>query len=111
MRHSKVFLIIGGIAALIVLIMAGVSSCSVLFQGGASGVGVSTYPSEDADMLSAEAAYADMEADLQYELDNYETLHSGYDEYIYSLDTIGHDSYVLASLLSVLHGEYSLSDV
>jgi hypothetical protein len=99
-RHKKAFLIIGGIAALLLLITAGVSSCSVLFQGGASGLGASTYPSEDSDMLAAEAAYAGMEADLQYELDNYETLHPGYNEYVFDLDDIEHDPYVLISAIT-----------
>lgn len=104
-RHKKAFLIIGGIAALLLLIKAGVSSCSVLFQGGASGLGASTYPSEDSDMLAAEAAYAGMEADLQYELDNYETLHPGYNEYVFDLDDIEHDPYVLISAITALHGD------
>ena len=51
-------------------------------------------------MLGAEADYAALEADLQYELDHYETLHSGYDEYHYELDEIGHDPYVLISFLT-----------
>lgn len=53
-----------------------------------------------------------MEADLQYELDNYESLHPGYDEYRFDLDEIGHDPYVLTSILSALHeGVYTLGDV
>ncbi len=103
-RHKKALLIIGGIAALTALIMAGVSSCSVLFQGGASGVGISTYPSEDADMLAAEATYAGMETDLQYALNNYETLHPGYDEYIFDLDDISHDPFVLISIITAIQG-------
>ena len=31
-----------------------------------------------------------MENELQSEIDNIETTHSGYDEYRYDLDTIGH---------------------
>ena len=46
----------------------------------------------------------DREADLQHELDNYESLHHGYDEYRFDLDDIGHDPYVLTSILSALHG-------
>ena len=38
-----------------------------------------------------------MVADLQYELDNYETLHPGYNEYVFDLDDIEHDPYVLIS--------------
>ena len=90
----------------------GLSSCSVLLEGGLSGVAGSTYPSRDEDMLGAEDAYAQMEADLQYELDHYESLHSGYDEYHYDLDEIEHDPYVLMSILTAYHqGEWTLSQV
>ena len=79
---------------------------------GVGGVFLSSYLSEDADMLAAEAAYAEMEADLQYELDNYESLHPGYDEYRFDLDTIGHDPYVLISILSALHeGVFTMDEV
>ena len=65
-----------------------------------SGVGLTTYPSADEDLLGAEAAYAAMEAELQDYLDNYEATHD-YDEYVFDLDEISHDPYVL---LSLAHG-------
>ena len=71
-----------------------------------------TYPSEDVEMLAAETAYAGMEAALQYELDNYASLHPGYDEYHFDLDRIEHDPYVLISILSAWHeGAWTLADV
>ena len=110
-RHKKGFLIAGGIAAIIVLILCTVSSCSLLIQGGATGVNVSTYPSEDADMLAAEAQYCAMEAELQQYLDTYESTHD-YDEYHFDLDDIEHDPYVLISILSALHdGVFTLAEV
>ena len=110
-RHKKGFLIVGGIAAMIVLILCTVSSCSMLIQGGATGVNVSTYPSEDADMLAAEAQYCAMEAELQQYLDTYESTHD-YDEYHFDLDDIEHDPYVLISILSALHdGVFTLAEV
>ena len=110
-RHKKGFLIVGGIAAMIVLILCTVSSCSVLIQGGATGVNVSTYPSEDADMLAAEAQYCAMEAELQQYLDTYESTHD-YDEYHFDLDDIEHDPYVLISAITALKGkEWTISEV
>ena len=110
-RHKKGFLIVGGIAAMIVLILCTVSSCSLLIQGGATGVNVSTYPSEDADMLAAEAQYCAMEAELQQYLDTYESTHD-YDEYHFDLDDIEHDPYVLISILSALHeGVFTIDQV
>ena len=63
------------------------------------------------DILGAEAAYVDMEAELQNYLDTYESTHD-YDEYHFDLDGIEHDPYVLISILSVLHeGEWTLAQV
>ena len=77
-----------------------------------SGLGGSTYPSADGDMLGAEATYAGMEAALKNELDNYAALHPGHDEYQFDLDEIGHDPYVLISLLTAYHrGAWTLEQV
>ena len=103
-RHKKAFLIIGGIAALILLITTIVSSCSILFQGASSTVNASTYPCEDADMLAAEAQYCALEAELKAKLDNYEATHD-YDEYHFDLDDIEHDPYVLISAITALYGD------
>lgn len=111
-RHSKGFLIIAAVFVVLALSLNAISSCSVLLEGGLSGVVISTYPSTDEAMLGAEAAYAAMEADLQNEAKNYETLHPGYDEYRYDIDEIGHDPYVLISLLTAWHGgEWTLDEV
>lgn len=111
-RHSRVVLLVVGIGACVGLLFGGMSSCSVMGGSGVGGVFLSSYLSEDADMLAAEAAYAELEADLQYELDNYESLHPGYDEYHFDLDTIGHDPYVLISILSALHeGVFTMDEV
>ena len=111
-RHKKGSLIVIALFLIVCLLLNSLSSCSVLLQGGLSGLAGSTYPAKDSDMLGAEDAYAEMEADLQYELDHYESLHSGYDEYHYDLDEIKHDPYVLVSILTAYHqGEWTLDEV
>ena len=111
-RHWKGALLIGGAGLMLLLIMGGLQSCTAMFGSAGTGLAATSYLSEDDDMLGAEAAYADLEADLQHELDNYETLHPGYDEYRYDLDDISHDPYVLTSILSALHGgAYTLDEV
>lgn len=102
-RHKKGFLLVGGLLLMVVVLLNSMSSCSVLFQAGIQSVAASTYPSEDADMLGAEAAYCAMEAELQEYLDTYESTHD-YDEYHYDLDEIEHDPYVLISILTAWHG-------
>ncbi len=111
-RHWKGCLIVLACFLLIVLLIGGLQSCSILFSGAGGGVAASTYQSEDADILAAEAAYCDMEAALQDELDNYESYHPGYDEYRFDLDEIEHDPYVLISILSALHeGAWTAGEV
>ena len=103
-RHWKGALLIGGVGLLLLLVMGGLQSCTAMFGSAGTGLAATSYLSEDSDMLGAEDAYAGMEADLQHELDNYESLHPGYDEYRFDLDEISHDPYVLTSILSALHG-------
>lgn len=109
-RHWKAFLIAGCALLLFIMIAAGISSCSTLFSGGVTSVVGTSYVSEDADMLGAESDYAALEAELQSEIDNIERTHSGYDEYRYDLDDIEHDPYVLTSILTALHTEYTRAE-
>lgn len=111
-HHSRVVLLIIGIGTCVGLLFGGMSSCSILGGSGVSGVFMTSYLSEDTDMLGAETAYGNMEAALQRELSHYATLHSGYDEYHFDLDGIGHDPYVLISILSAFHeGVFTMDDI
>ena len=111
-KHKKGFALVVALFLAVSVFLNGLSSCSVLVEGVLSGLGSSTYPSADADMLGAEATYSGMEAALKNELDNYATLHPGHDEYQFELDEIGHDPYVLISLLTAYHrGGWTLADV
>ena len=102
-HHSRAVLLVIGIGACVALLFVGVSSCSMMAGSGVGGVFTSSYLSEDADMLAAEAAYCELEQELHYELDHYETRHPGYDEYRCDLDEIEHDPYVLISILTAFH--------
>lgn len=97
---------------LLVLVMQSCSSSLVTLGNSTIGaVGASTYPCEDGDLLGAEAAYCDLEAELSDYLDSYESTHN-YDEYHFDLDEIEHDPYVLLSLLCSLHeGQWTLDQV
>lgn len=110
-RHKKAFLIIGGIGLALVLLLGLLQSCSSMFGGGVSNIVASSYLSEDADLLAAEAAYCGKEDELRRYLDTYEQTHD-YDEYHYDLDEIEHDPYVLLSILSALHeGSFTIDQV
>lgn len=110
-RHWKGVLVVLAGFLLIVMLIGGLQSCSALVGAAGGGVAASSYQSEDADILAAEAAYCALEAELQEYLDTYERTHD-YDEYHYDLDEIKHDPYVLASILSALHdGAWTASEV
>ncbi|WP_456297929.1 CD1108 family mobile element protein [Blautia argi] len=89
-RHPAGVII--AIAALLLFIMVsvGLSSCGAMFSGSMNSVLGTSYTSEDSDLVATEQSYAAMENELQQEIDNIESTHSGYDEYRYDLDTIGH---------------------
>ena len=101
-RHKSGIGIVLGIFFSLTMLLNCVSSCTALVQGGLSVLGGTTFPAADGDMLAVEAAYAAMEANLQSVLGNYESTHD-YDEYVYDLDAIKHDPYVLISLLTAYH--------
>ena len=110
-EHRRGFAIAAAILLMLAFLLNGLSSCSVIMDGVGSGIAASTYPSQDADMLGAEAQYCEMEAELQRYLDTYEGTHD-YDEYHFDLDTIEHDPYVLISVITALHqGEWTLDEV
>ena len=110
-EHRRGFAIAAAILLMLAFLLNGLSSCSVIMDGVGSGIAASTYPSQDADMLGAEAQYCAMEAELQRYLDTYESTHD-YDEYHFDLDTIEHDPYVLISIITALHqGGWTLDEV
>jgi len=101
-RHPVGVLIALACALLVFALQSCVATITTLGNGTISAVVASTYPSEDADMLAAEAAYVGLENELQTYLDTYESTHD-YDEYHYDLDEIEHDPYVLISILTAWH--------
>ena len=106
-RHPAGVII--AIAALLLFLMVsvGLSSCGAMFSGSMNSVLGTSYTSEDSDLVAAEQSYAAMENELQQEIDNIESTHSGYDEYRYDLDTIGHNPHELASYLTALLQSYT----
>ena len=70
-RHPVGVLLALACLLLLFIMQSCSSSLVMLGNSGAGAVGATTYPSKDEDILGAEAAYADMEAELQNYLDTY----------------------------------------
>ena len=79
-RHPLGVLLALACVLLLFMMQSCSSSLVMLGNSGAGAVGATTYPSQDGEILAAEAAYAGREAELQNYLDTYESTHS-YDEY------------------------------
>ena len=110
-RHPVGCLIALACVLLLFMLQSCASSLVTLGNGLVGSVGASTYPCEDRELLGAEAAYADLENELQRYLDTYESTHD-YDEYHYDLDEIEHDPYNLLSIVCALHeGEWTVAEI
>ena len=110
-RNRTVFLGIGIFSLIFMLIAVSLGSCSASIQGGASVIGMTTYPSTDADIYAAENAYASMEEALNRQINNMESTYPDYDSYQYNVSEIGHNPYHLTSYLTAKYGGYTYDDV
>ena len=106
-RHPAGVVIAIATLLLFIMVSVGLSSCGAMFSGSMNSVLGTSYTSEDSDLVATEQSYAAMENELQQEIDNIESTHSGYDEYRYDLDTIGHNPHELASYLTALLQSYT----
>lgn len=110
-RHPVGTLLALGCLLVVLTLQSCMSSMVSVGNSTLAAIAASTYKAEDADMLGAEAAYCELEAELQDYLDSYESTHD-YDEYHFDLDDIEHDPYVLISMISALHeGAWTVDEV
>ncbi len=105
------------IAAAIMLLLFG---AIFLVAGGISGAAggiageallIAAYKAEDVELTDADAYYTELETDLQWRIDHIEEEKTGYDEYQYECDDIGHDPIALMSYLDTIFGEFTLEEV
>lgn len=97
--------------AVFLLIPMAFSSCTMLLSSVFSSSVATTYTAEDNDILIVEATYIAKETELQNQVDNIESTNSGYDEYVYHMDDIGHNPHFLAALLTAKYQAYTPSQV
>lgn len=101
-KHSAFLFVMLG--AMLMFVMNSISACMPVAENIMNAFVISTYPAEEEDVLAAERVYAQMERDLQDELDHYEAFHPGFDEYIINAQDIWHDPYALIAIISAYHG-------
>ncbi|MGL4791728.1 MAG: C40 family peptidase [Anaerotignaceae bacterium] len=109
-KNPKNLLIL--IFVLFLVVVGGMfSSCSAMLQGGVNAIVGTSYNSEDEDIITVEQNYRKLEKGLQEEINNIPDNYSGYDEYRYYLDEIGHNPHELASYLTALLKYYKPNEV
>lgn len=101
----------GGIVAIMLLILSSVSSFAGLLSNGVNIIVSTSYVSDDLVITETENNYNHMEADLRYAIEHVESDHSGYDEYRYDIDSIGHDSQLLMAYLTAKFQDFTVSQV
>lgn len=109
--HPLISLIAAIILIVVLTIIVLYTSISSTFGGISDSIISTVYSAEDEDIYGAEADYVAKETELLAEINNITSTYSGYDEYTYNLDTIEHDPWELTSYLTVMHEDFSRSDV
>lgn len=110
-KHKAGFLVFGLLGMLVFLLMNTFSSCSQMAMGTVQSVVGTSYLSEDEDILAVERAYVRMEDELDRRIDNIESEYPGYDEYLYSVDEIGHNPYALISYLTAKYVSFTPAEM
>lgn len=110
-KHWKIIVVILLILLVLVILFSAFTSVLAVLSSSFSSVVGSTYNSADSEIISAENKYVHLESELQSKIDSIENTYIGYDEYIYDVDEIKHDPYVLTSILSALYFEYKANEV
>ena len=99
-NHNGGLVVIGALVLLVIMVFSSLSSCSVMMEGAMGSILGTSYTSEDPDILQTESNYTALESGLRNELANIENTYSGYDEYRYDVDNIGHNPNELISYLT-----------
>lgn len=99
-NHKGGLVVIGALVLLVIMVFSSLSTCSVMMEGAMGSILGTSYTSEDPDILQTESNYTALESGLRNELANIENTYSGYDEYRYDVDNIGHNPNELISYLT-----------
>lgn len=108
-RHPIAALVIFLIFLLILFIASAFASCTSIGAGSSGAFSSVSYLADDNAIDQAELTYTEWETDLQLEINSMETIRSGYDEYRYDVDEIGHDPHVLMAYLTAVYGDFNSS--
>ncbi|OON99057.1 MAG: hypothetical protein ATN35_02350 [Epulopiscium sp. Nele67-Bin004] len=104
-----VLFLIGLIVVIVCTSMIG--TVSMAFQGMTNQILVTSYASEDEELIKADNIFTAMEIELQAKIDSIEEDYPDYDEYNYDLGSIMHDPHQLASYLTALNPSFTAHEM
>jgi len=111
-RRNPIFLLkIGLILLILFAIMSLFTMCMSIFTKTSGVMGAASYLATEENIEQAALAYTEWETDLRLEILNAETTYSGYDEYIYNVDGIGHSPIALMAFLTAVYHEFEYADI
>ncbi len=110
-EHPLGILLAGALLLILLLVTSTLSSCSILAGGGNNVILDTSFTAQDGDIVAVENSYKNLEAELQTKINNIATEYPGYDEYRTNADSIVHDPFELAALLTVQYEDYTQSQV
>jgi murein DD-endopeptidase MepM/ murein hydrolase activator NlpD len=110
-RHPIATAVVVLILLLLFCLMSLIGAFGGMGSGGLGGILTASYLAEDADIDNAELIYTEWETDLQTQIANAESAHSGYDEYRYNVGEISHNPYELMAYLTVKYQNFTFSAV
>lgn len=110
-KKSTILKFILPIIFLFVFLITIMQSCSNMFFAGTSIFSSTSYLATIDDVTDTETYYSELEAKLQYEIENIEEIYPGHDEYKVTKDTIGHDPHLLISYLTIKQEDFKFNEI
>jgi len=109
--HQKNLLGLLGVGLLIFFLLNTLSSCTQIAMSSISTILSTSYTAEDEALTEASVYYTRLEAELDYSIRTIEMTRPGYDEYRYTLDSIGHDPHELLAYLTAAYEDFNYPEV
>ena len=110
-RNVTVIVAVATLLVVFIVVSAGFSSCALAFSSATGTYMGGTSDATDFNMTDTDSYFTQKEMELQEKIDNIQTDHPGYDEYVFDIDDIGHDPAKLMAYLSSRFGSYELATV
>jgi cell wall-associated NlpC family hydrolase len=110
-ENAHWLILLGMLAALLLIVLSFFSSCSVICPAGNNIVLGTSYTAEDKEIIATNKDYTEMEQQLREKVNSVKTTYPGYDEYDIQTDEINHNPYVLTAYLTVKYEYYTEAQV